>query len=229
MRTTGIILIAATYSVYLAFWIRIIWHFIIWYRAANAFKVYPLSSKTSLDMLALIAADLFLFRRLFISNKLLWIGSWTFHLAFVLVLFQHLRFFMDPVPSIIFVMQPIGRAAGYVLPVSLVYIFGLKMIRERQRYVSRLNILVMSLIFLISASGLALKFVARPDLVQVKAFMIGILRFSPEVVPESSLFLFHFLMVLFLLPYLPSHVFTAPFVTIEATKRDEELNILLRD
>ncbi len=229
MSTTGIILIAATYSVYLAFWIRIIWHFIIWYRAANTFKTYPHPSRASLDMLALIAADLFFFRRLFLSNKLLWIGSWMFHLAFVLVLFQHLRFFMDPVPSIIIVMQPIGRVAGYVLPVSLVYLFGLKIIRERQRYLSLLNILVMSLIFLISASGFALKFVARPDLVQVKAFMIGILRFSPEAVPDSPLFLVHFLMVLLLLPYLPSHVFTAPFVTIEATKRDEELNILLHD
>ncbi len=229
MSTTGIILIAATYSVYLAFWIRIIWHFIIWYRAANTFKTYPRPSRASLDVLALIVADLFFFRRLFLSNKLLWIGSWMFHLAFVLVLFQHLRFFMDPVPSIIIVMQPIGRVAGYVLPVSLVYLFGLKIIRERQRYLSLLNILVMSLIFLISASGFALKFVARPDLVQVKAFMIGILRFSPEAVPDSPLFLFHFLMVLLLLPYLPSHVFTAPFVTIEATKRDEELNILLHD
>jgi nitrate reductase gamma subunit len=227
MSTTGIILIAVTYSVYLAFWIRIMWHFIIWYRASNVFKTYPSPSKASLNVVAIIAADLFLFRRLFISNKLLWLGSWTFHLAFILVLFQHLRFFMDPVPSIIFVMQPVGRVAGYALPVSIVYMFGLKMIRER--YMSRFNIFIMSLIFFISTSGLALRFVARPDLVQVKAFMIGILRFSPESVPDSYLFLSHFLMGLLLLPYLPSHVFTAPFVTIEATKRDEGLNVLLHD
>lgn len=229
MSMTGKILTAATYGVYLIFWIRIIWHFIIWYRAANTFKPYPPTAKVSLDVFALIAADLFLFRRLFLSNKLLWIGSWMFHLAFAFVLIKHLRFFLDPVPSIIIVMQPIGTVAGYVLPVSLVYLFSLKMIRERQRYLSRLNIFVISLIFLISTSGLALKFVARPDLVQIKAFMIGVLKFSSEPVPESSLFLFHFIMVLFLVPYLPTHVFTAPFVTIEATKRDEELHMLLHD
>jgi hypothetical protein len=69
----------------------------------------------------------------------------------------------------------------------------------------------------------------RPDLLQAKAFILGIFAFRAEAAPSGILFFFHFLMALLLLPYVPSHIFTAPFVIAEATKREKNLGIMMHE
>ena len=46
------------------------------------------------------------------------------------------------------------------------------------------------------------------------------MSFSPAPLPESLLFTLHFVLVLVLVPLLPTHIFTAPLVMYEARKRD---------
>jgi nitrate reductase gamma subunit len=59
------------------------------------------------------------------------------------------------------------------------------------------------LILAIAFTGLLLNFYAKPYLVDIKAFMLGLMAFKPETIPAEPLFLIHFTLVLVLLAYFP--------------------------
>jgi hypothetical protein len=63
----------------------------------------------------------------------------------------------------------------------------------------------------------------------VKLFALGIVTFTPSPPPLSVLFLSHLGLVLALMLYVPSHVFTAPLVMLDAQSRDCELRRVLHD
>ncbi len=227
-----IILPIVTYFICAVFWCRIILHALVWYKAAGRLETnyspfHRASLAPSLGIYAGVAADIAFFRRLLNANKLLWVGSWTFHLSFLFVTVRHLIYFMNPVPGCIADLQPVGVCAGYVLPLSLMDIAVVR-IAGREKYVSRSNFLILGLLFLISITGLLMHF-SIPDLVDVKGFILGILVFKPEAVPQSFIFLVHFLLVLLLVPYLPSHIFSSPVILIEARRREEELKMVLHE
>jgi nitrate reductase gamma subunit len=174
------------------------------------------------------AGDIIFLGRLLRTNDLLWLGEWPFHCFFVLVLLRHLRFVLNPVPEWIWNIQPFGLVAGYLLPVTLLYIFVVKMVREK-RYFPSYNLFLIILIFLIAVTGLLMRTVFRTDMVAIKRFMTGIFTFSPMNLPEGTLFIVHFALVLLLAASLPSHIFAAPFVMIEARRREEELKVIIHD
>ena len=182
-----------------------------------------MTSKIMPRMLVMAAGDILFLRRLLIVNELLWIGEWTFHVAFVLVMLRHLRYFLNPVPRWVWAVQPFGIVAGYALPFALMYIFTVRCLIEKKKYVSSYNFLLLILIFALSISGLLMKTVYHPDIVSVKTFIMGIMRFSFAVVPYSALFIFHFVLVLALIVNLPTHVFAAPLVLIGGRQREETL------
>lgn len=218
------------YMSYTAFWWRFISHALLWCRMSTPFKGLSAPvQKITTETLSAATMDILFFRRLFQTNKPLWIGSWTFHASFFLVLIRHLKYFFNPVPDWIGCMQPLGIFAGYVLPLSLFYTLMIRITAVRQRYVSYHNYLLLSVLFLISISGLLMRTVFRTDLLAVKGFITGILTFSPDPLPNSIMFAMHFLVFLILVPFLPFHIFTVPFVTLEARKRDEGLRTVMHD
>ena len=154
---------------------------------------------------------------------------WILFFCFILVVVRHLRFFMDPVPGCVTSLQPFGLAAGYVLPVATAYIAALRICGMRESYVSYRNYVVLGLVFAISAVGLVMRNFFVPDLVDVKEFGLGILRFGPSAVPGGYVFLAHFSLVLLLIPYLPVHLFTAPCVTMEARRREAALTMVMHE
>lgn len=227
-----IVLPVLTYFICSVFWCRIILHALVWYKAAggletNRSPVHRASLGPSLGIYAGMAADIVFLRRLLNANKLLWVGSWTFHLSFLFVTVRHLIYFMNPVPECISDLQPVGVCAGYVLPLSLMYIAVVRIV-GREKYVSRSNFLILGLLFLISVTGLLMHSFS-PDLVDIKGFILGILVFKPGAVPQSFIFLVHFLLVLLLAAYLPSHIFSSPVIIIEARRREEELKMVLHE
>jgi nitrate reductase gamma subunit len=228
-----IILFLAAYVVYAAFWYRIVFHVLVWFRATGRYGVSPaLKPEQSARVCAVSVLDLLLFRRLFASGKMLWFGSWVFHISFVFVILRHLRYFLTPVPACISFIQPVGIVAGYTLPASLFYLMLLRLFGRKRyvsRYVSYYNFFLLGLLFSISAIGLLMHLYFVPDLPGVKEFILGILSFRSEPVPGSVLFVIHFVLVLFLVPYLPTHFFSAPLVIVEARKREETLNEVLHD
>lgn len=167
--------------------------------------------------------DILSFRRLLAVNGALWIGEWLFHVSLLLVAIRHLRYFLDPIPHWIWVMQPLGIMGGYVLPVALAYIIIVKILIERKKYVSTGNFFLLALIFAMSATGLLMKTTYRPDVVAVKDFILGAVILRPVMPPESVSFLIHFALFLIFFAYLPSHFFAAPLTIIHSRLRQEKL------
>lgn len=204
--------------------------------AAKAFiwtKSKPLNEKVfrkpSVKALVMAVCDILSFRRLLIANECLWIGEWIFHMSFILVMLRHLRYFLNPVPQWVWGAQQFGIIAGYVLPVSLVYILTVKFLIEKKNYVSSYNFLLLILILALGVSGLLMKTIFHPDIVAVKTFTMGIATFSFAAARTSALFIFHFFLFLALIVNLPTHIFAAPLSLISARERDENLNQVIHE
>ncbi len=217
----GTILIVAAYVVYAAFWIRFLMHALVWWTAvarpaAIAGPVQPSSVKAWVFS----ARDVVLFWRLLKVNPGLWFGEWVFHVSFLLVVLRHLRYFLYTVPEWVWWVQVPGLVAGYILPLSLVYILIVRLLSVREKYSSPANMALLVLLLVISSLGLLMIIVYRTDVVMVKLFIQGILSVSPAAVPDSILFLLHFSLVLVLAALLPTHIVTAPLVMLEARRRD---------
>jgi len=144
----------------------------------------------------------------------------VFHATFLLVMLRHLRYFMDPVPAWVWDLQLPGLIAGYVLPVSLVYILIVRSCSEREKYSSPANMLLLALLLAISGMGVLMHALFKPDLVGVKQFSLGILSFTPAPLPGGALFPMHVVLVLVVIALLPTHIVAAPLVMLEARRRD---------
>lgn len=220
----GILVTVIALAAYAAFVGRLFRHLFLWLRASGSLPAGPAYAVgIGGRAVAVAAMDLLLFRRLFGQNKLLWIGSWTFHVSFLLVALRHLQYVLEPVPDCIWRIRSLGICAGYILPVSLVFILLLRLLSRKNRYVSLQNYFLLCLTLGISLAGLVMRNYFSPDLMDVKAFVIGILTFSPRPLPESAAFAVHFVLFLVLLPAIPLHMLAAPLVTLEARRRDDEL------
>jgi len=188
-----------------------------------------ISRKTSIKALFLAICDILSFRRLFIVNDLLWIGEWIFHVSFVFVMLRHLRYFLNPVPQWVWSLQRVGVIAGYILPVSLVYILTIKLPVEKKKYFSSYNFLLLVMILVLSVSGLLMKMIFHPDIVSVKTFIMGMVTFTFADAPASALFIFHFILFLALIVNLPTHIFAAPLVLIGAREREANFNTVIHE
>jgi nitrate reductase gamma subunit len=224
----GKTLLLAAYIVYAAFWLRFFAHTLVWWRAAQRSQG-PDGPRSRAQAWVFFAADVLFFMRLLAVNPALWLGEWVFHASFLLVLFRHLRYFLDPVPDWVWRMQTPGLVAGYVLPCSLAYILAVRLCTRHEKYAAPANVFLLGLVLVISSLGVVMHAVFKPDLVEVKWFILGILRFAPSGVPESLLFVLHFGLVLVLIPILPTHIFTAPLVMMAARKREQALRLVMHE
>jgi len=173
--------------------------------------------------------DIISLRRLFLVNPGLWFGEWVFHVSFVMVVARHLRFFLNPVPNWVWSIQPWGLIAGYLLPVSLLYILVMKCIIEKKKYLSSYNFLLIALLSALSLSGLLMGTMFPADFIAIKAFVIGIFTFSPRPAPDSLLFIAHFIFFLIFVAYLPTHIIAAPLVLLEARMREKGLDKVIHE
>jgi len=222
------ILIYGAYLAYAVFCLRLFSQVMIWLRAPRPAAAGP-HARAGLYAFSVAALDLIFFRRLFSRSKPLWIGSWTFHVSFLLVAVRHLQYFLDPVPDCVWRMMPLGVAAGYLLPSSLILLLLIRLLLKRQRYPSPYNYFLLGCALIISSAGVVMRNYFPPDLVDVKAFVIGILTFSPGPLPGSAAFVVHVLPLLILLPFLPLHMIAAPLVTLDARRREEERAAVMHD
>jgi len=226
----GKILIAAAYAVYVAFWLRVFMHFLVWWGAGRRFAG-PRASRgwTSAKAYAFTVLDIVFFGRLFKGGAALWFGEWIFHFSFLLVMLRHLRFFLTPVPDWVWWAQTPGLIAGYLLPLSLAYILVVRLLTKLEKYASPPNVLLLGLVLVISSTGVLMHGWFKPDVVGAKLFVFGILSMKQAALPESLLFVTHFVLVLVLIPFLPTHIFTAPLVMLEARKREQARRVVMHD
>lgn len=163
--------------------------------------------KTAMGVVARLIPEILFFRSLLkggVAEKILWLGGWVFHVSFLLIVLRHLRFFTYPVPEFIMSFQQIGIWAGLVFPIALLILIVRRFTNDRLATITLFaDYFVLLLIISIGLTGLLLKYFVRINLVDVKAFMLGLLTFSPVQMPDSTLFMIHFSLVLVLLVYFP--------------------------
>lgn len=154
------------------------------------------------------------FESLFKSNKWTWLFGWVFHVAMLLVVLRHLRYFTEPVWFWVNLIQPFGKYAGFAMLAGLLALWGRRFLVERIRYITGpSDHLMLILLIGIAASGLMMKYVVHTDIVALKAFTLGLIHFNWQPLPSDPVLLIHLSLVLILMFIFPvSKLLHAPGV-----------------
>jgi len=226
----GWLIIVATYAVIAAFYVRLGLHALRWWEAVRRSPpLQPRGSGATACAVTGAAIDILFLRRLLMVNPALWIGEWVFHASLFMVLVRHLRYLMNPVPAWVVWAQTPGWIAGFLLPAALLYILAIRLLAGQEKFSSPANLLMLVDVLAIAVTGLLMSTRYRADLTAVKLFALGIATFTPAPPPLGALFLSHLGFVLVLLLYVPSHVFSAPLVMLDARSRERELRRVMHD
>jgi len=171
----------------------------------------------------------------------LWLAAMAMHWSFLLILLRHLRFFTNPTPWCITLLQETDGFFEVGLPViyvtSVLFLAGLGYLLLRRfanpqlRYISLANdYFPLFLLLGIGISGVCLRHLTKTDIVGVKELAVGLVSFSPGVPPAGISWLFygHLFLVCVLLAYFPlsklthmAGVFLSPTRNMANTNRSE--------
>ncbi|HEC20269.1 MAG TPA: nitrate reductase [Gammaproteobacteria bacterium] len=144
------------------------------------------------------------FQSLFKSNKWTWLFGWVFHVALALVLLRHLRYFQEPVWTVVALIQPFGKYAAFAMLAGLAGLWARRFLVDRVRYITNLSDhLMLALLVAIGISGLGIKFVSHTDIVSLKAFVQGLMYFDLQPLPSDGFLLVHLTLVLILMVVFP--------------------------
>jgi len=144
------------------------------------------------------------FESLFKSNKLLWILAALFHYGLALVLLRHLRYFIEPVPLVVELVQPFGKYAAFAMVAGLLGLWARRFLIDRVRYITGpSDHLMLALLVLIGLSGALTTFVAHTDVVALKDFALGLLTFDLKPLPGDPLLVIHLVLVAVLMIVFP--------------------------
>jgi nitrate reductase gamma subunit len=144
------------------------------------------------------------FQSLFKSNKWTWLFGWVFHVALALVLFRHLRYFQEPVWTVVALVQPFGKYAAFAMLLGLAGLWARRFLVDRVRYITSLSDhLMLALLMAIGLSGLGIKYLAHTDIVAVKAYMLGLMYFDLQPLPTDGFVLVHFALIITLMVIFP--------------------------
>ncbi len=151
-----------------------------------------------------ILGDVLIFPSLFKADKWLWAGAWLFHAALAAILFRHLRYFTYPVPSLVLQMEPVALFFGYLFGAAILYLFWRRLAMPRTLYISNVpDYFALVLLGAIATSGLLVSEWLHVSIVDVKAYILGLLTLHPTPPPMHWLFLTHLSLVYALMIYLP--------------------------
>ncbi|ABK42578.1 Nitrate reductase, gamma subunit [Magnetococcus marinus MC-1] len=144
------------------------------------------------------------FNSLFKGDKWTWMGGYLFHVALALVTLRHLRYFVEDIPEVAGHFQIVGIVAGIAMVGGLGFLFLRRLMVDRFRHISsKADYLILLLLMAIGGSGLLMTFAIHPDVVEIKAAMMGWLGMQGFETPSDVVFLLHFLLVLALMIIFP--------------------------
>ncbi len=187
---------------------------------------------TSTGVFVRMVLEIFLFRSLFRNTKaafnrndsnrlsysweiFLWVGALAFHYSFLVVLLRHFRFFTSPVPvcfqwlenidGIVQLGLPGLFVSGIVLVAATLFLLARRILDVKVTYISQAaDYFPLFLIIGIGATGIAMRYFTKVDIVGIKELTMGLVTFSP-MIPEGvgGLFYAHLFMVSILFAYFP--------------------------
>ena len=197
------------------------------------------SPATRWQVVVRMALEILTFRSLFRNTRMklkeggrfsyqleifLWVGALAFHYAFLAVLIRHLRFFTEPVPFFVQLVENIDSffrfellypvfqfglpgvfVSGFVLLLAVAYLFSRRILIPQIRYISLASdYFPLILIFGIALTGILMRYVTKIDVTAAKALTMGLVTFrwtTPEGV--GTVFYIHLFFVSVLLAYFP--------------------------
>ncbi len=178
------------------------------YRATPAPLKIPVTPapKSTGGVVLRLAKEVVLFASLFRSSKWTWVFGWLFHVSLLLAFVRHLRYIIDPdgifgfmMPVLgLWVVQTAGQYAAFGMLIGLGGLLARRFLVARVRYISApSDYLMLLLIMAIAFSGFLMSFVPgfSIDIVAVKVFMLGIINFDLQALPDSSVLVIHLLLV----------------------------------
>ena len=167
-----------------------------------------------------MGTEVFLFNSLFKANKWIWLFGIVFHVALALVLLRHLRYFLDPVPTWVVLIQPFGMYAAFAMVLGLAGLWVRRIFVERIRYISSpSDHLMLALLLGIALTGLSMTYLWHTDITAVKLFFTGLMRFEFNPLPLQPMLLLHLLLVASLMIIFPfSKLLHAPGVFFSPTR-----------
>lgn len=196
-----------------------------WIKANNIESPHNLAG-----VIARMALEILLFRSLFRNervelkrseklvyggNKYLWLGGLIFHWSLLIILFRHLRYFIEPVPSIVLLVKDIDGIFQLALPtlyitnitilIALTYLFLRRIIYPQIRYISLpSDYFAVLLLLSVALSGVLMRLFWKVDIIGVKELAMSLLSFHP-VIPEGIglPFYIHLFLVNILIAYFP--------------------------
>lgn len=154
-------------------------------------------------------------RMVFGNNQLLWLGAIAFHYCLLVVLLRHVRFFAEPVPFFVTILQnadgflevwtPRVYVTGIVIVAALGYLFVRRVWNPQLRYLSLpSDYFALFLLLGITLSGDLMRYVFKVDVVKAKELVMSLVSFQPAV-PDGIgvIFYIHLFLVAALLAYFP--------------------------
>ena len=171
-----------------------------------------------------MAREVVFFESLFKSSKWTWVFGWTFHMALLLVVLRHLRYFQEPVWLPVVLVQPFGTYAGFAMVAGLAGLWARRWLVDRVRYISTpSDHLMLALLLAIGITGLGMRFVAHTDIVAVKMFVLGLMRLDWQSLPADPVLLVHLALVAVLMLIFPiSKLLHAPGLFFSPTRNQAD-------
>lgn len=185
---------------------------------------------TTAGVIGRMALEVLLFRSLFRNTKVefrdgpkltyqwekwLWLAGLLFHWSFFVILIRHLRFFAEPVPGFVHLIESadgflqLGLPGVYITDllflVTVTYLFIRRIIIPQVKYISLpADYFPLFLILTLGITGILMRYFTKVDLLAIKQLTMGLVTFHPTV-PEGIgvLFFIHFFLVCTLFAYFP--------------------------
>lgn len=148
----------------------------------------------------------------------LWLAALAFHYAFFVVVVRHLRFFLEPVPMAVQLLQkvdtflqigqPVISISSFVLLGAVFYLFIRRIYLPNIRYISLASdYFPLFLIIGIAFTGILMRYVTKVDIVAAKEVTYGLVSFhfaSMETMKSvGGIYYVHLFFVSVLLMYFP--------------------------
>lgn len=221
MSTLSIIYVVLFYAATLLLTVGLVRKILQYKNSPAPLKIPTTPAPTTTSGVAYrMAKEVVLFESLFKSSKWTWIFGWMFHFGMLVVLVRHLRYFVADVPGWLLAMQPFGKYAAFMMVAGLAGLWARRFLVDRVRYISTpSDHLMLALLMGIGVSGVLMTFVEHTDIVALKMFALGLVRFSPQPVPGDPILLAHLAMVALLMIIFPiSKLLHAPGVFFSPTR-----------
>jgi len=154
-------------------------------------------------------------RLVFGADKWLWAAGLAFHWTFLIIFLRHFKYFAEPVPGIVTIIQnldgffqvglPVIYVTDLVIVAGLTFLFLRRVFNRQMRYISLMpDYFALFLLLGVACTGILVRYFFKTDIAGVKELATGLISLHPTVPAGiGDTFFVHLFLVSVLLAYIP--------------------------